>query len=300
MLETFTRNKKIWLIAIFVIIILVSLFVAGGYYSEREDSTADKQVIIKEEAITEETFDIEKRFEQTINVEKEKCMLDFDLDNLDFTKLIWNDELSTMLKGLLVMRAVDQKNKDLCNYEKREINSEFRKERCELDYNFFFVLSEKLKKGISPEQYTKECQESLLPYILIEIELGRIEDINIETLKEGIGEVCKSYYQSFENKAVVIVDPLLMCDGDPAKDSTVEYLIPQTKQSKICAGEFSDEIKFLITVAKNDSAGCLDIKDPRISQYCQFYFNRDLIKYQNKFKEVYCHSKIHNDLFLLE
>ncbi|MDP3043537.1 MAG: hypothetical protein Q8N21_03985 [bacterium] len=295
MLEAFTRNKKIWLIAIFVIIILVSLFVAGGYYSEREDLTADEQVVIKEEAIAEETFDTEERFQQTINTEKEKCMLDFDLNNLDFTKSTWNSELSTMLKGLLVMRAVDQKNRDLCNYEKREIDSELRKERCEENYNFFFILTDKLKSGLDYQQYIKECRDVLLVYTLI---IDGTEDI--DAIRQATELECAIFYQSFQDKTPVIIEPEKICDKDSTKHDSVDYFDPQTKQIKFCFTEIADKIKFLVAVANNNSTGCLNIKKTRALQYCQYYFNKDLAPFYNKFKESYCHSKTHNNLFPLE
>lgn len=309
MLETFTRNKKIWLMVIFVIIILVLLFVAGGYYSEREDSTADEQVVVKEEvikkeAITEETLDSEKRFEQIINTEKEKCMLNFDLNNLDFTKPTWGAELSTMLKGLLVMRAVDQKNRDLCNYEKREIDSELRKERCERDYDFFFTLTRKLEKGLNSQQYVTECREALTPYILIEKEqkLAKLPDNpdDLDELKKGLDIICESYYISFQNKEPVILNSALMCDGKTIGRYNVLNYTSITNQKNSCIGEFNDDIEYLIAVAKKNPGLCELIPNYRTYQYCKYYFSQDLSFPYNGFKESYCHEKIHNDLFLSE
>lgn len=301
MLETFTRNKKIWLIAIFVIIILVLLFVAGGYYSERKDSTADKQVVVKEEAIKEETLDTKKRFEQIINTEKEKCMLDFDLDNLDFTKSIWNDKLSTMLKGLLVMRAVDQNNKNLCDYEKQEVDLELRKERCERDYDFFFTLIRKLEKGLNSQQYVTECREALTPYILIEKEqkLAELPD-DLDELREGLDIICESYYLSFQSKEPVILDSALMCDGKTIGKYNALNYTSTANQKNSCIGEFNDDIEYLIAVAKKDLGLCESIPNPRTYQYCKYYFSQDLSSFYNGFRESYCHSKIHNNLFPLE
>ena len=276
-----------------MIVILVLLIIAKDYlYLRKEVSQLRDQPANGEISQVE----IELKIEEDIKKETEGCQanldLSFDLEKLDFTKPIWDNELPTMLKGLLVLRAVDQNNRDLCNYEKQEINFGLRRERCERDYDFYFVLTEKLEEGIDSQQYIKECQKALLPYILIEIEEGLIEYIDRDRLNEGLEIICESYYQSFQNKAAIILDPILMCERTPAKHDLVEYLDPQTKQSKICPDEFSDEIKFLIAIAKNDSTKCSAIENFRTSLYCQFYFNRDLMTYQNKFKEIYCYDLV--------
>jgi hypothetical protein len=231
---------------------------------------------------------IEQEIEESIR----KCQAEFDLNKSDFTKPIWDSELSTMLKGLLVIRAVDQNNRNLCNYEKQEIDPGLQKERCQHDYDFYFTLTKKLKKGMGSQQYIKECQEALLPYIFIEIEEGIIEDINRDVLNKELSSICGSYYQSFQNKSAVILDPIFMCDGDPLRDDAVEYVDLQTNQLKSCAGEMNDEIKFLIAIAKNDSTNCTAIKNFRTAQYCQFYFDKDFTTYQNKFKEAYCNMLV--------
>ncbi|MBU2579527.1 hypothetical protein KKF19_00935 [Patescibacteria group bacterium] len=289
MLEIFKQN--IWLIAVFIVI-LISLSIVGNYYFKNKDLIADG-LIVEEEVITEEAIDAEDRFNQIINKEKEKCILDFNLDKLDFTEADSDSELPTILKRLLVMRAADQNNRDLCYYENREIDFELRKERCERDYDFFFVLTDKLKNGIGLEQYVTECREAFLPYILIEKEqkLTELPD-DLDEIKAGLGAICENYHRSFQSKEPVIFDSTLMCDSQVEQEDDAA-----TDRTTSCAGEFSDNIAYLIAVAKNDSILCESIPELRIYQYCKYYFSRDLSFFYDKFKASYCHNKVHKDFF---
>ncbi len=296
MLKIFKEHKKIWLIAILIIVVPVVLVFMEDYLYLRKAISRLGLQKAEEEVQKDGVEDWSGVTETRIRIEKEECQTNFDFNKLDFNIKIWDSELSTMLKGLLVLRAIDQNNRDLCNYEKKEIDPSIKKERCERDYDFYFMLTEKLEKDMDSQQYVKECQEALLPSASIEGVNG--EDIDI--LKERVRTMCESYYQSFQNKTAVILDPTFMCDGDPARHDTVEYLDPQTNQTKSCVDEDSDEIKFLIAVAKNDPTDCLVINNFRTSQYCQFYFGRDLMPFQNKFKEAYCHNLVNKRSLLFQ
>lgn len=285
MLETLEQNKKRWLVAILIVEILAILFIAKIYLYPTEEKDLETKLEIKEEILpnfNEEVF--------------EKCKANFNLDKLDFAESIWESELPTLLKELAVLRAVIQDNRNLCgDYEKEEIDPGLHKIRCECDYDLFFTLTEKLKDGISSQQYVKECQEALIPNLIIEKEKRNIEmPEDMDILKEGVSNACESYYQSFQNKTPVILDPDLMCDKVSPSDDVVNYLDPKDNRIKSCLGEHGEKIKFLIAIAKNNPVNCLDIKDSRVLGYCQFYFDRkNLIKLQNEFREDYCHALAH-------
>ena len=294
MFKIFKNLKKTWLKISLVVIAILLILVLAREYLELRKSYLDVREKLEDVEIgigIEEIGPIEKTTEEQMK----KCLADFDLDKLDFTiPIIWDSELSTMLKPLLVMQAVKQNNRNLCNFERQDIDEDIdeglHRKRCEFDYDFFFVLTEKLKEGIDSQQYIQKCQEVLLTYILFE----GITPESPEAIRKGLSDICKSYYQSFQNKNPIILNLGLMCDGDPQKHDKVNYFDPQTNQLKSCIGEFSDEIKFLIAIAKNAPTDCLDIKRFRTSQYCQFYFDRDLTIYQDEFKNAYCRNLIHN------
>lgn len=308
----FEKYKYMWALLVLTLIVIVSLFIMKDYLFLQKEKISEinkeklsdiEQPVISDIEQPVIWDDIEQPvisdIEQTIAKEKEECLANFNLNKLDSTKPIWNSELPTMLKGLLVLRAIDQDNRDLCNFEMVEINPSIRKERCERDYDFFFILTEKLKKGIDAQKYVEECQEALIPYLFIEKEQG-VPDIpdDIGELKEGLEVICRSYYQTFQNKTPNILDSDLMCGGLTAKDYHVmEYIDPQTNQVKSCRGEFNDDIDFLIAIAKNDPALCSIIDKFRTSQYCHYFFNRDITPFYNEFKESYCHSLVHKALF---
>ena len=288
MLETFKKN--IWLIAVSMVV-LALLSVAGNYYFKKKDLAMDDSAVIKKEVVTEKALDAEERFNRIIKEEEEKCALDFDFDKLDFTEVDSDSELSSMLKGLLVMRAVDQNNKNLCDYEKQEVDLGLRKERCEEDYNFFFILTDKLRSGLDYRQYIQECQDVLLAYTLIRYDM---EDADV--LKQATELECAIFYQSFQDKTPIVIEPEKICYADSIKHDSVDYFDSQTKQIKSCFTEIAGKIKFLVAVANNDLTGCLDIKQTRAFQYCQYYFNKDLANFYDKFRESYCNDKVYKSL----
>lgn len=278
MLGIFKKYKKIWLIGILIVVVVVLVLLF---------------IFIREKMGVEEVVKIEEAIEKGM----EECRTDFDLEKLDFTKPVWESELPTILKEILVLRAVSQNNRALCNYEEKEINLGLQKVRCERDYDFYFTLTEKLEKGIDSQQYVKECQEAMIPNLLIEAKERNIEmPEDIDVLKEGTGNACESYYQSFQNKTPVILEPALMCDEISSSYDVVNYFDPQSNQTKSCLGEHSEKIKFLIAIAKNNPADCLTIEDFRASRYCRFYFDRDSMIFYDEFKEAYCHNLVQNVL----
>lgn len=304
MFKIFKNFKRSWFkIVLVVIVVLLTLILIREYFIVKKDYLDVREKLEDIEiGIGIEKIDPTDPIEKITEEQMKKCLADFDLDKLDFTIPIWGregigSELPIMLKALLVIQAIDQNDRNLCNFERQDIDRGLRKERCELDHDFFFVLTEKLKNGINSQQYISECQKILLAGILD-------DGINLESpeiLKKGLADICQSYYQSFQNKKPIILNPGLMCDGILQKHDKVSYFDSQANQLKSCVGEFSDEIKFLIAVAKNAPTDCLDIERFRTSKYCQFYFDRDLTIYKNKFKNAYCRNLIHNiilpDLF---
>lgn len=286
-LKTFDKKlvKKLTLI-ILGMVVLVLLIALGDIYLQKQISQIEsKRKIIIEQFISEQKKKAaRKNIEQQIEEAMKNCQTEFDLNKLDFKKPIWDSELSVMLPYLIAMEAFEQGNEEKCDYFKdlKEINSDLTIDECQRRYRFL-DLTASLKKGMSCQNYIEECEK-----------LANIEIEGSENEKETfIKLVCESLCQSYQNKAAVITEPENLCDEEPSlQGDAVSYLDAKTNQQKTCFGGITDEIKFLIAVAKDDSNSCLDIKNSKTSSLCQFYFDRDLIKYQNKFKEAYCHDLV--------
>ena len=212
--------------------------------------------------------------------EFKNCHASFDLNKLDFTKPIWNSELSIILPDLMAMQAFNEKNIDKCNYFEglKEINSNLTIENCQRTYNFL-DLTERLQEGMDCQDYIKECKNKNVLEIEVENEL-------IEKAKEI---VCQTYCQSFKNKAALIAEPENLCEEQPAGEA-IDYLDAETNQLKPCTTGLADEIKFIIAVANYIPSNCLTINTPETQRLCQFYFERETayLKYRNEFEQKYC------------
>jgi hypothetical protein len=286
MLEIFKKHKKIWLIGVLIIAVLILLFVGirDYFYLKGEVSQLRIQEAYEEGPQVDmgDLPGIEEAIEKGI----EECRMNFDLNKLDFTKPIWDSELPIMLLDLIAIQAFDKNDANECNYfeNKGQIHILFSVKECQFVYRLYFDLVEKLKKGISFEDYLNKCQAAL-----------NLSSFSIQVDEEKLREpankmVCESLYLSYQDKSPIIINPVKLCDGGTESD-VCDYF-DENKELKTCQSGICDEIKFLIAVAKNDSNICLTIDNPKTSQYCQFYFDRDLRVFQNKFAETYCHNFI--------
>jgi flagellar biosynthesis/type III secretory pathway M-ring protein FliF/YscJ len=93
----FKRYKKICLVVILIVVVLVLLFITKDYLYPRKEEILE----IKKEKLT--GIEEAAKIEEAIKKEMEECRTNFDLERLDFTKPIWDSELPTMFKGLLVL-----------------------------------------------------------------------------------------------------------------------------------------------------------------------------------------------------
>jgi len=287
MLEILKKYKKIWLIGVLIIAVLIFLFVGiRDYLYLKEEVSQLKILEVQYRKIQEIDDAITTMIEEAIEKETGECRTDFDLDKLDFTKPIWDSELSVMLTSLVAMQAFSKNNENECNYfkDKEKIHSFFTVKECQSVYRLYFNLVEKLKQGMSLNDYLKECQTALnLSSSFIQVDQ--------EEVRESANRiVCESLYLSYQDKRPIINNPAELCD-EGSKTDVCNYF-DKNKELKICQSGICDEIKFLIAVAKNDSTICSTIDNPKTSQYCQFYFDRDLVTFQNNFIEVYCHNFI--------
>lgn len=277
--------KKIALIILgILILVLLSALSEHSYLQKQISQFESKGKAIADQFVSEQRKKARRNVEQQIKETTDKCQTEFDLNKLDFEKPIWDSGLSITLPYLIAMQAFEQGSEKKCDYFKnlKGVNSNLTIEECQIRYRFL-DLTEGLKKGMSCQNYVEECKK----FANIEIE-------GSENEKETFGKLaCESLCQSYQNKAAVITEPENLCDEDSSlQGDAVSYLDAKTNQQKTCSGGIADEIKFLVAVAKNDSNSCLDIKNSKTSSLCQFYFDRDLIKYQNKFKEAYCHDLV--------
>lgn len=284
-LKTFNKElvKKIAVVIIGIMILVLLIALGEHSYLQKQISQFEsKNKTIVDQFASEQRKKAERNAEQQIEEATKNCQTEFDLNKLDFEKPIWNSELSVMLPYLIAMQAFEQGSEKKCDYFKdlKEVNSNLTIEECQIRYHFL-DLTDGLKKGMSCQNYIEECKK---------IANAGIE--GSENEKETFGKLaCESLCQSYQNKTAVIAEPENLCDEDPSlQGDAVSYVDAKTNQQKTCFGGIVDEIKFLVAAAKNDSGSCLDIKNSKTSSLCQFYFDRDLIKYQNKFKEAYCHD----------
>lgn len=238
-----------------IAIVLVFLAIVGGFIYYQKESPESKTI---------------REFKD--------CHASFNLDNLDFTRPIWDSELSIILPQLIAMQAFAQNNEGRCDYFKdlEQVNPNLTAEKCRKIY-YFLDSTEKLQKGTDCQGYIQECKNSLDV---------QVEEQLIDKAKEAI---CESYCQSFKNRKPVITEPGNLCEEQPQID-TVDYIDAKTGQSKTCSSGMADEIKFLVAVANYLSTGCSTINDPETRPLCEFYFERDanFRKYQTEFEQKYC------------
>lgn len=293
MLETSPKIKK-WILIILGIIVIVLLVTLGNYWYFQKQISQIQQEIKKNE--TPPSI-IERRggIEEEIAKRKENCRANFDFNKLDFTAPIWEETkgseiLPEMLPYLIAMEAFGKKDENRCDFfrDKERIHPWLSIENCQRRYHFLKLIDE-LKKGINCQSFIEECVRRDI--LKLDVEENKREKTN--------KIVCETLCQSYQQKTPVILDPENICDAQPSPQAdTVDYLDPQTNQFKTCLSGMADEIKFIIAVSKEDAKLCLTIKTPKNSQLCQFYFERDLVKVQNKFKETYCDTLIDRLLLL--
>lgn len=242
---------KKWLLIILISAVLLIIFVGYFYYQ--------KQV---PELLMEREF--------------KNCHAGFSLDKLDFTKPIWNSELSIILPELIAMQAFKENNINGCDYFKdlNKINSNLTAEKCQRFYHFLESIK-KLQEGMACPDYIKECKNTI--------------EVEEDTTEEAKEVACESYCQSFKNKTPVITQPENLCESETHSDA-VDYTDAKTNQLKTCATGLADEIKFLVAAAKYSPSDCALINDPTTQPLCQFYFEREAIylKYRNEFEQKYC------------
>lgn len=310
-----SSEKKIFLILlVFVTLFMISALVYFILNRENIPDEIHEQTITKKSTSTPiikeneqeeekkeekcEPAEIGNSTEQRLKKEIEECVEKLDLSELDFEERFWNQGLSTDLKGVSVLRAVEGSDRSLCGaYDKKDVDLGLHNVRCERDYDLFFMLTDKLKNGISSDDYVKGCQDAVIPNLLVE-KAERIIDIPpLEVLRPAVGEMCRSYYESYSQQIPVILLPDLMCDEISSSSDIVIYTDKETGEQRECLGEHGEKIKFFIAISKNDSSLCSDIGDPRIMSFCQYYFdNEKFIEYREELKEKYCHDEVNSKM----
>jgi hypothetical protein len=282
--------KKIWLVLIFykiwLLVIVLILIISLGFsvfrnYLLKKELAKQPTVGPKPEELVGPPA-IGPEDEQQIEGQIAQCIKNFDLNKIDFTKPIWDYGLSKKLNELVALQAFKENNIKKCDYfkDKVKINLELAVENCLKEYRFLKATAE-LKEGISCQNYLEECKRF--------IDL----DVDEKDREEAERVVCESLCQSYQNKTPIILTPENLCDKQPSPTAdAIEYFDVKTNQSKICYSGLADEIKFLIAVSKNDLNICSTIKEPKASLYCQFFFDRNFVTCQDKFKEQYCHHLI--------
>lgn len=279
---------KTGILVILGLIIIILLITLGIYWYFQKQISQIKLEKEKEKIeippLLPPASGMREGIEQEIERGIENCRVNFDLNKLDFAAPIWNTELSSMLPQLIAMQAFEQSNEKKCDYfkNKDKINPGLTVENCQRRYHFLKLIAE-LKKGLNCQDFVGECARRNIPDL----------DVEKDELEKANKIVCESLCQSYQNRTPVIPEPEVLCDAPPSPQTdAVDYLDPETNQLKTCLSGTADEIKFLIAASQNEASGCLIINNPRTSQFCQFYFDRDLEKQQNKFKEIYCRNLV--------
>lgn len=247
------------LLIISIIILLVFLIALGGFIYYQKESPESKTI---------------REFKD--------CHASFDLNKLDFTKPIWDSELSIILPQLIAMQAFVQKDEGKCDYFKNleQVNPNLTVENCQRIYRFL-DSTEKLQKGMDCQSYIEECKNFI-----------NLEDVPEELLEKVNNDFCGSLCQSFKNKTPIITDPNTVCENElsPQISDTVDYLDVKTNQTKTCFTGIGGDIKFLVAVANYVSTSCSTINNSLTRPLCQFYFERDanFRKYRTEFEQEYC------------